>query len=380
MAQLGSPFRAVPRESCYCPAAVRPAALVLLSFLSLAPLAVGCGGAQSTATLTYGESARRDYERAFRAFNDHDCLTAEPLFNNIVREYSYSRYAALAELRAADCELQQTHYTEAIRRYRAFIRARPTHAEVDYANFQIASAYFRQIPSDFFLSPPREERDQAPTRSALRVLQRFLRDYPESEHVHDAEVMQTQILQLLARHELYVADFYLLRDRPRATIGRLERLLEDYAGSGLEPQALLLMGRTYLHMSERAHARRAFQELAEAFPESGVAVQARAYLAMIGDVQVDGGEPPDASDDADEEEEEEEDLDAAETSQLTDEELEEREAERRERERREEEQDLADMERREAAAAAASQQQQSQSPSGGGVGMGSGSGGGSTPY
>lgn len=357
---------------------MRPAVLALLVCLVPLALVAGCGGAQSTGTLTYGESARRDYERAFRAFNDHDCLTAEPLFNNIVREYSYSRYAALAELRAADCELQQAHYTEAIRRYRAFIRARPTHAEVDYANFQIATAYFRQIPSDFFLSPPREERDQAPTRSALRVLQRFLRDYPESEQVHDAEVMQTQILQLLARHELYVADFYLMRDRPRATIGRLERLLEDYAGSGLEPQALLLMGRTYLHMSERAHARRAFQELAEAFPDSGVAVQARAYLAMIGDVQVDGGEPPDA-DDVDEEEEEEEDLDATEESQLTEEELEEREAERRERERREEEQDLADMERREAAAAAAQQQQQSQSPSGGGVGMGSGSGG-STPY
>ena len=129
-------------------------------------MAMGCGAAQSTATLTYGESARRDYERALRAFNDHDCLTAEPLFNNIVREYSYSRYAALAELRAADCEVQQAHYTEAIRRYRAFIRARPTHAEIDYANFQIASAYYRQIPQDFFLSPPREERDQAPTRGS----------------------------------------------------------------------------------------------------------------------------------------------------------------------------------------------------------------------
>jgi len=355
---------------------VRISAVFLVLLLALGALAAGCGAAQSTATLTYGESARRDYERALRAFNDHDCLTAEPLFNNIVREYSYSRYAALAELRAADCELQQTHYTEAIRRYRAFIRARPTHAEIDYANFQIASAYYRQIPQDFFLSPPREERDQAPTRSALRILQRFLRDYPDSEHVHDAEVMQTAILQLLARHELYVADFYLMRDRPRATIGRLERLLEDYEGSGLEPAALLLMGRTYLHMSERAHARRAFEELAEAYPDSGIAVQARSYLAMMGSPEIDSGEPPVGDEDAtvgdDGTEEEEE---------LTDEELEEREREREERERREEAADLEAMQRREAAAAA----QQAPPPGGGGsgsgVGMGSGSGGSSgMPY
>lgn len=337
----------------------------------------GCGAAQSSATLTYGESARRDYERALRAFNDHDCLTAEPLFNNIVREYSYSRYAALAELRAADCELSQAHYTEAIRRYRAFIRARPTHAEIDYANFQIAGAYFRQIPSDFFLSPPREERDQAPTRSALRVLQRFLRDYPESEHVHDAETMQTQVLQLLARHELYVADFYLMRDHPAATIGRLERLLEDYEGSGLEPQALLLMGRTYLHMSERAHARRAFEELAQIYPDSGVAVQALAYLAMMGETPDVDVAPPEESDEAEDDSDEVEE-EGDET--LSEEEREDREAERRERERREEEQDLADMARREAAAAAASQQQQSSSPGSGGVGMGGSGSGSGMPY
>lgn len=355
---------------------MRLAYALLFVALALGPALSGCGAAAATGTLTYGESARRDYDRALRAFNDHDCLTAEPLFNNIVREYSYSRYAALAELRAADCEIQQAHYTEGIRRYRAFIRARPTHAEIDYANFQIATAYFRQIPQDFFLSPPREERDQAPTRSALRILQRFLRDYPESEHVHDAEVMQTSILQLLARHELYVADFYLLRDRPRATIGRLERLLEDYEGSGLEPQALLLMGRTYLHMSERSHARRAFEELTEAYPESGVAVQARAYLAMMGSPEVDTGEPPSTTDaDAEDDDDDEGDDD------LTDEEAEELERERAERERREEEADLADMARREAASAA----QQPPPPGGGstggsGVGMGGGTGGGSTPY
>jgi outer membrane protein assembly factor BamD len=325
----------------------------------------GCGAAQSSGPLTYGESARRDYERALRAFTDHDCLTAEPLFNNIVREYSYSRYAALAELRAADCELQQAHYSEAIRRYRAFIRARPTHAEIDYANFQIASAYFRQIPQDFFLSPPREERDQAPTRSALRILQRFLRDFPDSDHVEEAQRMQTDILRLLGRHELYVADFYLMRDRPRATIARLERLLEDYEGSGLEPQALLLMGRTYLHMSEQSHARRAFEELSERYPQSGIAVQARAYLAMLGTPQLDTVEPGDddsaMGDDGTEEDED-----------LTDEELDEREQARRDRERREEEADLADMARREAASAA----QQQPPPPGGSSGMGGGMGGG----
>ncbi len=267
-------------------APIRSVAIALVLF-GLGALHVGCGGAAPN--LSYGESARRDYDRAMEAFADGDCLTAEPLFQHVVREYGYSRYAALAELRVADCELSQQHYTEAIRRYRSFVRARPTHQHIDYANFQIAVCYYRQIPTDVFLTPPREERDQNPTRSALRVVRRFLRDYAESIHAEEAHRIERECLALLARHELYVAGFYLLRDRPLATVGRLEHMLAEYAGSGLDPDALLLLGRTYLHMRERRDARRAF-DLIERFPESVLVEQARRYLSdMAADPAMGGG-------------------------------------------------------------------------------------------
>ena len=248
--------------------------------LLLSALQLGCGAA-APAELSYGESARRDYERASEAYADGDCLTAEPLFQHVVREYSYSRYAALAELRVADCELAQNHYTEAIRRYRSFVRARPTHERVDYANFQIALCYFRQIPTDIFLTPPPEERDQNPTRSALRVVRRFLRDYPRSEQAEQARRIERECLELLARHELYVAGFYLQRDRPLAAVGRLAYVLAEYPGSGLDPDALLLLGRTYLHMRERGEARRTFEDLIARFPESALVEQAQRYLAEL---------------------------------------------------------------------------------------------------
>lgn len=242
---------------------------------------VGCGASQSGHALSYGESARRDYERALSAFHDRDCITATPLFQHVRREYPYSRYAALAELRSADCELEQQHYTEAIRQYQAFVRARPTHADVDYAQYRAAVGYFRQIPQDFFLSPPREERDQGATRSALRVIDRFLRDHEDSEHAAEARRMRQEVLALLARHELYVADFYLFRDQPRATISRIEGMLRDYRGSGLEPLALVLLGRTYLRLGERGNARTAFEGVLADYPESGFAEQARNYLDRL---------------------------------------------------------------------------------------------------
>ena len=250
----------------------------LFVFGTLAVYVAGCGAGQNTRALSYGENARRSYENAHHAYEDRDCLTAQPLFRRIRSEYPYSRYAALAELRIADCSMMQNQYTEAIRAFRAFVRQRPAHPEVPYARFKIAESYFRQVPGDFFLSPPPHERDQSPTRNALRQLRRFLLDHPESEHADRAREMVRDTLSQLAQHELYVAEFYLGRDRPRAAVGRLRHLLDVYEGSGIEPRALLLLGRVFLHMREVADARRAFEELVERFPESGYAAQAREFL------------------------------------------------------------------------------------------------------
>lgn len=267
-----SPQGTVPRVR------LLPRSILLLSLLAGA---AGCGANQTPRALSYGENARRSYENAHRAFQDRDCLTADPLFRRIRREYPYSRYAALAELRIADCHLLQNQFTEAIRAYRSFVRHRPAHADVHYASFKIAESYYRQIPSEFFLSPPPWERDQSPTRQALRELRRFILDYADSEYVDEAREMVRAALTQLARHELYVAEFYLGRDRPRAAVGRLRHLLAVYEGSGVEPQALLLLGRVYLHMREVRDARRTFEELVERFPESGYAEQARSFLRQF---------------------------------------------------------------------------------------------------
>ena len=241
----------------------------------------GCGATNTPRALSYGENARRSYDNAFQAFEDRDCLTADPLFRRIRREYPYSRYSALAELRIADCHVIQNQHTEAVRAYRSFVRHRPAHPDVPYAQFKIAEAYFRQIPSEFFLTPPPHQRDQGSTRSALRQLRRFLLDYPSDERVERAREMLAETLAQLARHELYVAQFYLDRDHPRAAVLRLRHLLDVYDGSGIEPEALLLLGRVFLHMRELGDARQAFEELIDRFPDSGYAVQAREFLSRF---------------------------------------------------------------------------------------------------
>jgi outer membrane protein assembly factor BamD len=228
------------------------------------------------------DDARIAYESAMEAFEDDDCLAAEPKFRDIRANYPYTRYAALAELREADCMAKQDKHAEAIEIYQRFARVRASHEDVPYARFKAAESQYEQIPEEWFLSPPSHERDMRAARDALKDLRRFLLDFPNDERAPQAAKMETKTLALLAQHEMYVAAFYLKREHPEAAIKRLEAMLVTYEGSGYEPEAMLLMARTQLILKDVAGAHASLRAVIKRFPESGTAVQARRFLAATG--------------------------------------------------------------------------------------------------
>jgi outer membrane protein assembly factor BamD len=258
---------------------VRTACLAGLTLAAAA--ALGCG-TTSSASMDYGDKARQAYADALDDFYDDECLQAEPAFRNVRRLYPYTRFAALAELRAADCLYKDAKYTEAIQAFEQFIRYRPSHVEVPYARFMVALCNYQQIPGEWFLSPATFEREQHFTRESLRLLSRFVVDYPHDPLVGRANRMAHHAIRLLAAHELYVARFYLRRDYPQAAIGRLRTLITAYPTSGYEPEALLLLGDTYLELKQWSDAKKAFAEITTRFPKSVEVDAARSRLSRLG--------------------------------------------------------------------------------------------------
>jgi len=256
-----------------------------LPWIGLLALAIACGGGSGQtgkSTLDPNDDARSGYEKALLDFRRGDCLSAEPTFREIRREFPYSRFAALSELRIGDCQFKNEAYPEAIQTYRQFVRIRPSHKEIPYARFRIAEAYYNQIPSGWFMTPPTHERDQSAARDALIQLRRFVVDYPDDQRVPDANKLMDKCMSVLAAHEFYVARFYLKREAYRGVISRLKGLLASYPGSGVEPRALLLLGQVYLETDEVEAARDILNEIVQRFPESGEAKRARALLSKIG--------------------------------------------------------------------------------------------------
>ncbi len=251
--------------------------------------AMACGGSSGgksgktgKSLLKAGDDARTAYERALLDFRRGDCLNAEPTFQEIRREFPYSRFAALSELRIGDCQFKNEAYPEAIQTFRQFVRIRPSHKEVPYARFRIAEAYYNQIPGGWFMTPPSHERDQSAARDALIQLRRFVVDYPNDQRVPKANELMQDCMSTLAAHEFYVARFYMKREAYRGVLSRIRGLLAAYPGTSVEPGALLLLAEVYYRTDDLEEARKTLSEIVERFPNSNEAKTARSLLRRLG--------------------------------------------------------------------------------------------------
>ena len=83
----------------------------------------------------------------------------------------------------------------------------------------------------------------------------------------------------LARHELYAARFYWDKEKYTATVLRTQRVLDDFAGLGLEPEALLLMARAQVQLDQLDAARKTLTQLVDDHSDSPEAAEGRQLLA-----------------------------------------------------------------------------------------------------
>ncbi len=252
---------------------------VSLGVTLAAPL--GCAHKQPPQNpLQYTENAKRAYDEALDAFFDRDWETATTLMQDVKRKYGYSRYARLADLRMADIDYHQEKYAEAITGYKGFVHDYPNDPEVPYARFRAAKALYEQT-SQSLLLPPLEERDLATVHEAYSSIQAFLGDYPGYKKTEELRYMLEVVTGVLARHELYVARFYLNEDNFNAAVARCQYALRNYDGSGLEPEAMVLLGETYMKMKERAKARTLFHTVLAKYPDSAFVVPAKRFLRRL---------------------------------------------------------------------------------------------------
>jgi outer membrane protein assembly factor BamD len=226
---------------------------------------------------------QKNYDAGKKALKGGNWLEAIQYFQYIRATFGFSKWATLAELGLADADLGREKYIEAADAYRLFKRSHPNHEHVldGYVGFKVAEAFFKQVPSDFFILPPSYEKDQGPVIDSLRELRAFIQQSSDSAYTPEAKKYLDTCIKRLTDHEFYVAEYYLKRNKPLAAVGRLEGVLKDFPDSNREPETLLLLGRTYVRVDDKPHARELFARLVEKFPSDKRADQARQWLEFL---------------------------------------------------------------------------------------------------
>jgi outer membrane protein assembly factor BamD len=253
-----------------------------LGLVGLASLwLVGCDKEyHAVSAIDYSEKAKHDYDAAMDDFDSKNWEAARQKLSEVKRNYGYSRYARLAELRLADADYEQDKFAEATAGYKAFVHDYPNDPEIPYARYRVTMTQYDAVSASFLL-PSLEERDLAYVNDAHASIRAFLNDYPNSEHAPQLAYMQSVVTGLLARHELYVARFYLNRDKFPAAVARIQYSLRSYPNSGLEPEGLVLLAEVYLKTKERLKARTALELVLTRYPTSPFVVPAKHFLERL---------------------------------------------------------------------------------------------------
>jgi len=271
----------LPLGRCVIPQGVRLASVFLLAILS-APL-LACGGGQKeygNGILQYSENAKHAYDDALVLFKDKDWQEASTAFHEVRRKFAFSEFAPLAQLRLADIEYEQEKWTEAIGAYKSFLRENPKHAESGWARMRIARCYYNQI-SDAFLLPPQETRDQSAVVEAAREIEQYLQEFPNGPEYAEMKELGADAKARLVAHELYIARFYIKKDKLDAALARATYAVTKYHGSRNDAEALITQGEILLMLKRRADARQTFEIVVQKYAKDPRVIQAKNFLAKM---------------------------------------------------------------------------------------------------
>jgi outer membrane protein assembly factor BamD len=222
-----------------------------------------CATSDEGKPINFSLTAQQNYERGLAELKAEHYPEASRYFAYVKQKFPFSKYAALAELAAADTEFERGTYQEAIDAYKSFQRLHPKHEKVEegYVSFRIAQAHVKEMPDDWFLIPPSCEKDQSAVLEALRELNALIERYPDSKYLKPARESRRDVLRRLIDHEVFVARFYLDRGHPKGAILRIKEALRRYPDSGRDAELLLTLGETQLEMGQPATAKQTFQRL-----------------------------------------------------------------------------------------------------------------------
>lgn len=150
-----------------------------------------------------------------------------------------------------------------------FIELYPKHPHADYAYYMKALSSYEQNRGFFdrFLGSPQASRDVSNAEQAFIEFNALLQNYPNSLYAKDARARMIHLRNIMAEHELLVAEYYLNNDVWVAAANRAAGIVENFPSSTSVPVALAIVVEANYKLGLEKPASDALRVLALNFPD-----------------------------------------------------------------------------------------------------------------
>lgn len=206
-----------------------------------------CSTSTDPADAYKGESAHQIYMRGKIALQDKSYSEAIKRFEALEVQYPYGTDMESAQLYIIYAYYMKEDYILAVAAADRFIRVHPTNPNVDYAYYMRGISNYYQnmgILERLFLVDL-ATRDLTQIRKSYNDFNELTMRFPNSRYTPSAHQYMVYLRNVLAAHELRVAEYYYNRRAYMAAANRASVLVAQYQGAPSVVDGLVLMAKSY---------------------------------------------------------------------------------------------------------------------------------------
>lgn len=202
----------------------------IFSFILIIFLFASCASTNKTLVKTKTPELNKLYKRAYDEFSKGNYNQSVFLFEQVEKDYSYTDWAAKALLMRAFMYYDSSNYLIALKNLQKFKIRYQGNKNIPYAEYLIALCLFEQI-NEVSLS-------QKNTDLALKQFNKIINLYPNSSYAIDSKFKIDLINEQLAGKEIYLARYYMQRNKWTPALKRLNNVVNNYQSTIFIEEAL----------------------------------------------------------------------------------------------------------------------------------------------
>ena len=194
------------------------------------------------------------YKEGLKLLEEKFPLEAAKKFTEAELLYPQSKWAPRSSLMSAYSYYYGSYYEDSIEELKRFIAIYSNHDRLSYAYYLLAMSYYEQIAD--------EKKDLGSIIDAQKNFQFIIDNYPNSDFALDAEYKLELIQEILASKEMYLAKYYIEREKWIPAINRYKNVINEYD--------------TTIYVEEALH------RLVEIHYKIGLIEESKKYASLLG--------------------------------------------------------------------------------------------------